>query len=358
MLAAVPAAVLGGAWYASGRLLAVTPVHDTYPLHVIAVNALRRTIVLTRGRDAAEPGTFRLAWPDGHALAGPVIGSTRRAVTRRLWAVHGRLGPGRRVGIEPNRYTGDPRSALHLRFSTARVPSALGGMPAWLVPGRRRTWVILVHGLGGSRVDVLPAMSALRRLGYPMLAISYRNDPGAPRSRDHRTHLGETESRDLAAAVVYAKLHGAGGVVLYGYSMGGAMALLTARDRRLGPDVRAVVLDSPVLDWPPTIAYDAGRRGIPSPLARLIATLVAWRAGLDYQQTNQFAHSWQLHVPVLLVQGGADTVVPPSLADRFAHARPDLVDYIRVPGADHVSSIDTDPTRYRQALRRFLARYR
>ena len=81
------------------------------------------------------------------------------------------------------------------------------------------------------------------------------------------------------------------------------------------------------------------------------------RSGLNYAQFSLLQREASLRVPVLLIQGTADTIVPPALADAFARARPNLVTYLRVAGADHVSAIDTDPSGYRQALTRFLARY-
>jgi pimeloyl-ACP methyl ester carboxylesterase len=348
-------AVFGAAWYISSRLMAITHVQDTYPLRVLAVESNNGVVVLGRGPDAAEPGTFRLAWRSGQATVGAVLSSTKRTVTRRVSVIHGRLARGEHVGIEPGAYTGNPLSALHLRFSTVAVPTPLGAMPAWYLPGRRSTWVILVHGLGGSRADTLPAMPTLHTLGYPMLAISYRNDIGAPGSPDHHSHLGATEWHDLAAAVEYAIEHGAGGVVLYGYSLGGSMALTVARDPSYRSHIRAVVLDSPLLDWPATLDYAAGRDGIPLPFAAITETLLSWRAGIDYAQLDQLDHERQLRAPVLLFQGSDDTVVPPELAAEFAGKRPDLVTYVAVPGADHVSAIDTAPNAYRIALERFLA---
>ncbi len=346
--------VFGTAWYVSCRLMAITRVRDSYPLHLIAIDRERHLVVLSRGPDATEPGTFRLAWPTGHATVGAAIASTATSVTRGLVAVDGRLAAGQQVGIEANPYTGNPWTALRLLYTTVSVPTPLGAMPAWYLSGRRSTWVILIHGLGGSRADTLPPMRTLQRLGYPMLAITYRNDLGAPTDPSHHGHLGASEWHDVDDAVRYAMNHGASGVVLYGYSLGGGMALTTARNSTRAADIRGLILDSPVLDWPATLDYAAQRRGVPQLFMTLTETLLAWRDGLDYGELDQLAHEQQLQIPVLLIQGSADTIVPPTLATGFARARPDRITYLLVPGADHVSAIDTDPDGYRQALSRFL----
>jgi len=346
----------GFAWYLTSRLIAVTRVHDAYPLRVLAVGAGDATVTLTAGPDAAEPGSFRLAWPGGQATAGPVTASGTGFVTRRLSGITGHLAVGQQTGIEPGRYTGDPVTALGIPYTTVRVPTPLGGMPAWQITGRRSTWVILIHGFGGNRADTLAIIPTLHTLGFPILAITYRNDAHAPASPDHQSHLGATEWHDVDAAVRYAAGHGASGVVLFGYSLGAALAMMTAEDSPVRGQVRALVLDSPILDWQATLTYQGRRHGLPAPLISLAETLLAWRTGLNFGQFNQLQREASLHLPVLLIQGTADTFVPPGLADAFARARLRLVTYLRVTAADHVSAIDTDPSSYRAALTRFLTR--
>jgi pimeloyl-ACP methyl ester carboxylesterase len=347
----------GFAWYLTSRLVTVTHVNDTYPLRVLAIGAGDATVTLTAGPDAAEPGSFRLAWPGGHAIAGPVTAYGSGFVIRRLSSVTGDLTAGQQAGIEPGRYTGDPLTALGIRYTTVRVPTPLGGMPAWQISGRRSTWVILVHGLGGNRADTLAVIPALHTLGFPILAITYRNDAGAPASPDHQSHLGATEWHDVDAAVRYATGHGASGVVLFGYSLGATMAMVTAEDSPVPGRVRGLVLDSPILDWQATLTYQGRRHGLPAPLISLAEMLLAWRTGLNFAQFNQLQHETSLHVPVLLIQGTADTIVPADLADAFARDRPRLMTYLRVAAADHVSAMDTDPSAYRAALTRFLTGY-
>lgn len=120
--------------------------------------------------------------------------------------------------------------------------------------------------------------------------------------------------------------------------------------------VRALVLDSPLLDWPATLAYASGRHRTPTGITTLVTQSVLtarFNVNLDRYNSRQLASA--LSTPTLLVQGAADTVVPPTIADQFAESRPDLVTYLRVPGADHVSAIDAEPAAYTIALRHLLA---
>jgi len=353
----VAATANGLAWYATSRLTRIDPVSDSYPLRVLAVGAGATTVTLSAGPDAAEPGTFRLAWQGGHAKAGSVVSSGPMYVTRELSQVVGKLSPGVMAGIEPDAFTGDPFSSLGIAFSTVAVSTQLGPMPAWWITGTRSTWVILVHGLDGSRTDTLAVIPALFALGFPILAITYRNDAGAPNSPDRQSHLGATEWHDVEAAVAYAVAHGASGVVLFGYSLGGAMAAVTAEDSPLGGRVSGLVLDSPILSWQATLDFQGASHSFPQPLITLTESMLAWRTGMNYGRFDQLQREATLRARVLLIQGSADTIVPPATAEAFFRARPDLVAYLPVGGADHVSAIDTDPVGYRGALSRFLSDY-
>jgi pimeloyl-ACP methyl ester carboxylesterase len=341
--------------YSADQLVGVRPVEDTYPLRVTAVNAARTAVTLTRGPDAGEPGSFRLSWPGGHATVGAVLAENATTVSRAISSLSGRLTVAQTVGIQPDPYAGNPRTSLGIPFENVFVSDALGPMPAWFINGRRKTWVLLIHGLDGSRSDTLPPIPTLHALGFPLLAISYRNDAGAARSLDHRNHLGDTEWHDIEAAIRYAIAHGAAGVVLYGWSLGAGMGVLLSEQSPLRGAVRALILDSPLLDWPATLAYGARQHEAPSQLTWItkIMLRVVFHVNLDPYDAPRLAAA--LSTPTLLVQGTADRITPPSVAYAFAHARPDLITYLPVSGADHVSSIDTDPSAYNSALRRMLA---
>ncbi|NED00667.1 hypothetical protein G3I55_03185, partial [Streptomyces sp. SID6648] len=71
----------------------------------------------------------------------------------------------------------------------------------WFVPGARPTWIIAVHGLAATREHALNLIAPLHRRNVAVLALAYRGDVGAPPSPDGVHHFGETEWRDVDAAV-------------------------------------------------------------------------------------------------------------------------------------------------------------
>jgi dienelactone hydrolase len=150
----------------------------------------------------------------------------------------------------------------------------------------------------------------LAPLGLPGLLLTYRNDIDAPRSPDGRYHLGLTEWEDLEAAVRYALANGARDVVLEGYSMGGQIVLQFMARSPLAQHVRAIVLESPALDWNAMVARRAQSRGVPSFMTWVGKRVASARAGLDWDQLDRRRHTAGITTPILLFHNAGDTVAP------------------------------------------------
>ncbi|AJP01403.1 hypothetical protein TU94_07815 [Streptomyces cyaneogriseus subsp. noncyanogenus] len=314
-------------------------------------------ITLTRHLAASRPGRYGLAGDGSHAVVGPVLDSARHpadTVVRRLERVtHGTLRPGDKVWLTPNLYVGDPRTALGLDHADADIPGELGPLPAWFVPSSRDTWVIAVHGLGTTREQAMNVMGFLHRLHVPVLALAYRGDLGAPRSPDGLNHLGETEWRDLDAAIRHALRYGARQVVLLGWSTGATMALRAAEYSGLRDRIAGLVLDSPVLSWEATLRSLAAARHTPGPLLPLAVRAAQGRAGLRSGRVAD-PEGDHLAVPALIFHGPDDTVAPWHLSRRLADTRPRLVRLHTVRQAPHAAMWNAAPDTYEEALRRFL----
>ncbi|WP_329216009.1 alpha/beta hydrolase [Streptomyces sp. NBC_01485] len=361
VLAAGAAGVAAGR-FASDAALKAPPGRPlpTEPRLTVHGTAAGR-ITLTRDLAALRPGTHGLSGNGSHAVVGAVLSTAPRSadtVVRRLERVtHGTLNPGDAVWLTPNLYVGNPGSALGLDHADIDIPGELGTLPAWFVPGDRRTWVIAVHGLGTTREHALNLMGFLHRRRFPVLALAYRGDLGAPRSPDGLNHLGTTEWRDLDAAMRYAVRYGAERLVLLGWSTGATMALRAAADSGPRDLVAGLVLDSPVLDWRTTLRALAAARHTPGALLPLAVRAAEGRTGLHGgpgDDGDTAADPARLTVPTLILHGPDDTVAPWKVSRRLADRRPELVALHTVPHAQHGAMWNADPAAYEEALRRFL----
>ena len=350
--------VLAGAavsWHFSSAVL--VPDRSGWPVDATVEGLPPGRIVLSRSTATLRPGAYGLLWQGGNAIAGEVVSSDAGTVTRRLRAMHGYyLRPGMGVAIDADVYAGNPRQALGLPFASVRIPGELGPMPAWLIPGRSRTWAIVVHGINGDQQAGLRIAPTLHREGLPSLLISYREDLGAPPSPDGLHHMGLTEWRDLQAAARYALAHGARRLVLAGYSMGGAIVSQFMERSPLAHRVAGLLLDAPALDWKAILEFHAEKMGLPGFLATPVEWAIDARIDPDWESLDALRHPGDFHLPILLFHGTEDSIVPISTSDAFAAELRHWVTYYRVPRADHTESWNVDPGLYERRLTAFLNR--
>ncbi|MFI5675820.1 alpha/beta hydrolase [Streptomyces cellulosae] len=365
-LAAGAASVVAGR-LASDAALKAPPGRPlpTEPRLTVHATAAGR-IAVTRDLAALRPGTYGLGGSGSHAVVGPVLGTESHSadtVVRRLERVtHGTVKPGDKVWLTPNLYVGNPGSALGLDHADVDVPGELGALPAWFVPGVRDTWVIAVHGLGTTREHTMNVMEFLHRNRFPVLALAYRGDLGAPRSPDGLNHLGETEWHDLDAAIRYAVADGARRVVLHGWSTGATMALRAAAHSGLRDRIAGLVLDSPVLSWETTLRALAAARRTPGALLPLAVRAAQGRTGMPAVQgrtgmpaADSAGAAADLPLaPTLVFHGPDDRVAPWDHSRRLAAAHPHRVALHTVRDAPHAAMWNADPKSYEEALRRFL----
>jgi len=362
---------LGGGWFYSGEIRAgaldsTAPGTPALQTEVLAVGD--RSITLARDpnapRELTTAGTWGLRWADGYGRLGAILALEPDRVERAFTRLEGtppRAGEG--SAVDGYAWPADPALAAGRRATEVSYPSPLGPAPAWQVAGTRDTWVILVHGYNAARTETLRTLATVARQGYPALAISYRNDPGAPRSPDGLRHWGATEWRDLEAATRYAIGQGATGVILAGFSMGAAVVTSFLLESPLASRVRGVVLDSPALDLGEVIDYGSTDRelpvlGAPLPPALTVTAkgIAGMRYDLDWGQLDYVDRAGRLAAPMLVFHQAGDPTVPVAISEALASARPDLVTFERFTGDGHVQSWNTDRARYERALRAFLER--
>ncbi len=307
------------------------------------------------GRDAATelPGRYGLAWPEGHAVIGEVLEQNEHTVLRRLERVQRGVPMPGRCALD-HIEVGDPRSALGLDFRSVTLDSDAGALPAWWVPGEDGApWVLLAHGYGGSLVSSLSFLPLIARLGANALVVSYRNDPGAPPSPDRRYHLGIDEWRDLDAGIGFALENGAKRIALFGWSMGGGIALRALAKSNRRDAICALVLDAPVLDWAAIIRH-VGRR-VPAPVVALVLYRLESLLRAPLSELDHLSPAGELDRPVLCFHGGRDELVPVHHSRLLAVRAAESVTLVVDERAGHVGAYNVDPAAYEQQLHEFLA---
>jgi pimeloyl-ACP methyl ester carboxylesterase len=361
----------GGGWVYAGEIRAgaLDPKPPGQPKRQLAVLAVDGgSISLARDpsapRELTQPGVWGLQWAGGYGHLGAVTEVDDRRVVRgftRLQGTPPRVGE--RVALDGDAYGSDPGAVLGLPYRQVTYRSPVGSTPAWLVPGSRDTWVLFVHGYNAPLREALRTLGPVAHAGFPALVLAYRNDPGAPGNPDGLRHWGQAEWRDLEGAVDYAVDHGAGEVVLVGYSMGGAVVASFLYRSPLAAKVAGVILDSPGLDLDAVIDHGAKDRklpalGLPVPTALTAAAegIAGLRYQVDWDTLDYVARSEQLAAPILLFHQRGDPRVPFTISEELAAARPDLVTFERFDGAGHVKAWNQDPARYERAVRGFLDR--
>jgi pimeloyl-ACP methyl ester carboxylesterase len=199
---------------------------------------------------------------------------------------------------------------------------------AWFVPAApgpgatdRRMGVLVAPGNGGNRAGRAGFAEELRRRGLAVLLMDYRGYGGNPGSPSE-----EGLARDaMAAAEALEELgYPAERTIYFGESLGsGVVTALQARRPPAG-----MVLRSPF-----TELADVGARHYPWLPVRLLLR----------DRFPVVDHLAESEVPVTVVYGDRDSVVPTDLSARVADEAPALAERVVIAGADHNDAVMFGP---------------
>lgn len=298
------------------------------------------------GLDMADDGWFLTEDPTGTDPA-------TRTVTEQ--SNPPALEPGERGRLDGNYFFDNPQAGMGLSYSTVKYSSPAGEFDAWLVPGdpNQKTWVIFTHGLNASPREGLRTLDTTHRLGYTTMLINYRNDIGQPQT-DGYVSFGGDEWEDLEGAVRYALDNGAEQVFLVGNSHGGAVTLSFLLNSDLAAQVPGVFLDGPASNFSKIVDDAAADLGAPGPITALAKAVSEPRFGIDWGTTDYTARAGDFTTPMTIVQGTADTTVPPEVNQEFAAAvnaaTPGLIDLQMFPDAPHTTEWNVDRPRFESIL--------
>lgn len=212
----------------------------------------------------------------------------------------------------------------------------------WFLPGDPAAPTMLyLHGARHNLYGNVSRIERLNELGFNVLALDYR---GFGRS----TAILPTEQTAIEdARLAFAELQRRQPVesqrLLYGYSLGGAMAIALAQEV---DGMAGVIVESTFTS-----------------IADLVRTMRwGWVPFINIavtQNFNSLQRIGSVNEPLLFLHGTADGIVPHTMSDRLyeaARAVPaDKKRLLKIEGASHRGAMSLDPDAYGRALGEFTA---
>lgn len=259
------------------------------------------------------------------------------------WAVGGML-------LSPqNREIGPPPTDL--LCDVVSIPSQSGStLAGWHVRADHSSGVVVVvHGIGNSRLGMVPRARLLRDAGYSVVLIDLQAHGESP---GQRVTLGQLEQHDVRAAVQFARQQHPGEPVgVIGVSLGGAAAVLGSP---LG--VEALVLESVFPRIQDAVANRIPRslgplRSVP---AFLLLAQLRPRLGCAASELCPLDRISQSGCPVFVMSGELDQNTTAAESERLFTAAAEPREFWLVPRAGHDDLCDFVPVDYQEHLLKFL----
>lgn len=261
--------------------------------------------------------------------------------------------------FEGNTATKDLDKSTIAGVTFVEIPSEIGILPAWQTNDKSNTWILIAHGLSGEIQDTEHIVKLAQSLNLTALSFTYRNHAGAPIT-DGRSTFGRTEVHDVEAAVKYAKSHGAEHVLFVGMSHGGSIGLAAAYNSTVKKDIKTMILQSPAVHSKKIISAQVKKRlpffGVQ--IAHIAMWWISMTERIPWHFSNYIKRSKELEVPVLIMHGTSDDLVPFHCSEELARQRPDLIELIPFDGAEHIREHEQDVDKFNSAFLDFVQRNR
>jgi uncharacterized protein len=180
----------------------------------------------------------------------------------------------------------------------------------WYIPAAQRTekTLILLHGYPADKGNILPALSFLHE-DFNLLLFDFRY---LGKSEGSYSTVGAKEVEDLLAAIQFLQSRGVREVGVWGFSMGGAVALMAIEK---APEIRAVISESSYASLAEMTFELLRIPGLNYPIAYLLGVWAKLFLGIDVTEASPADRIRNTKIPILLIHSSADAVIP------FSHAR-------------------------------------
>ncbi len=224
------------------------------------------------------------------------------------------------------------------------------GLVGWLVRGSRDEAVVLVHGYGCRREQMLPHAEMLHEEGFTVLLFDTRN---RGESGGDFVAMGYYEKDDALAAVEYLGSRpdlGDPRIGMLGLSLGGVAAILAAAE---SAEVLAVAAEAPFRSVDSAVSQSFTHFiGLPAfPFAPITVWLAEVRTGLDTGLIDPVGAIPEIAPrPVLIMHGDADETISHDDSRAIFEAAAGPAERWIIPGAGHADGATDAPGEYGERI--------
>ena len=233
-----------------------------------------------------------------------------------------------------------------LSYEEVWLPVAGGQVHGWWIPNKdnsenivlERPVVLYLHGNGSNLGDLVHRAQQFNQLGCDVMAIDYRGygRSSGPFPSEQRVYADAdaawrylTEQQQISARKI----------VIYGQSIGGAVAIDLAAEQ---PEAAGLIVEGSFTAMRDMVKHQKSLPFIP---VNLLLT----------QRFDSLSKVRSLEMPLLLIHGTADEVVPVGMSQVLYDAAPKEKTRILIEGGGHSGLPDVDRDRYTDSVRRFIS---
>jgi fermentation-respiration switch protein FrsA (DUF1100 family) len=252
--------------------------------------------------------------------------------------------------FQPHRVLVETPSRFGLEYEAVSLRADDGtSLIAWFLPakGAARATVLFLHGNAENISTHFANVAWMPAAGFSVLALDYRGygaSEGAPSLEGMQLDIDAALRALLARPDVDPKR-----IVIFGQSLGGALAISYVARTPYRANVRALVTDGAFSDYREITREKLASLWLTWPLQWL-----PWLT-VDNDYSPETVVASVSPVPLLLVHGDQDPVVPHRHSQRLFELAREPKELWIVPGAGHTQSLHSAAVRTR--LTEFLLRH-